>query len=188
MNLLTVLVPPREAVTDLAAALENVQPPPGWRKEPPKRWVLPLAAHPHDDLGVRARYLERTLRGAPAPWMRLAGASRDDRACWVRVEAEPERLLRDLVVAAGGDVETFVPTIAVLRATRRTRSAVAPPLPWVHHRGPVWQPREVVLVVWEPARGGGRYVPAHRVPLTMTESNAFGARLAGRAGAFRRPW
>ena len=106
MNLLTVLVPPREAVTDLAAALENVQPPPGWRKEPPKRWVLPLAAHPHDDLGVRARYLERTLRGAPAPWMRLAGASRDDRACWVRVEAEPERLLRDLVVAAGGDVET----------------------------------------------------------------------------------
>ena len=40
-----------------------------------------------------------------------------------------------------------------------------PSAPWASHEGPWWRPQEVLLMVSEPAKGGFRYRPVHRVPL-----------------------
>ncbi|OLT14597.1 hypothetical protein BJF78_18595 [Pseudonocardia sp. CNS-139] len=75
--------------------------------------------------------------------------------------------LAGLVTAAGGDPGSYVPHVSVLR--RRARpgpGAVTDPRPtWTDHRGPWWQPADVLLVAGEPARGGSRYRPVHRVRL-----------------------
>jgi 2'-5' RNA ligase len=167
MRLFTALWPPAEAVAALLAATAPAAEPPGWRAVDPASWHLTLAFHGEADAGVLARRLDSAAGGAPAPRLRIAGAGAFPGVRWAGVETDaPEELAR-LVTAAGGDQAAFVPHLTVLRRRRRPGPGAHadPPARWASHRGPWWRPGEVLLVASEPARGGSRYRPVHRVPL-----------------------
>ena len=167
MHLFTAVWPAPDAVAALAADTVAAGAPPGWRAPAPASWHVTLAFHGEADPGVLARRLEAAARGAPAPRLRIAGAGAFPGVRWAGVEVEqPERLTR-LVALAGGDPGAFVPHVSVLRLRARPGPRADPdPRPtWAGHRGPWWRPGEVLLVASEPARGGPRYRPVHRVRL-----------------------
>ncbi|HEY4421662.1 MAG TPA: 2'-5' RNA ligase family protein [Pseudonocardia sp.] len=165
MRLFTALWPPAEAVSALVAA--TGVPPSGWRAVEPASWHLTLAFHGEADPGVLARRLDRAAGGLAAPKLRIAGAGSFPGVRWAGVQADaPERL--DLLVrAAGGDPAEFVAHLTVLRRRRRPGQGAdpVPATPWASHEGPWWRAQEVLLMVSEPAKGGARYRPVHRVPL-----------------------
>jgi RNA 2',3'-cyclic 3'-phosphodiesterase len=169
VRLFTALWPAPEAVAALAADTMPAGAPPGWRVPAPASWHVTLAFHGDADPGVLARRLERTARAAMAPRLRIAGAGAFEGVRWAGVEvadADAERLAR-LVMLAGGDPSAFVPHVSVLRLRSRPGPGAEPDpqATWGAHRGPWWRPQEVLLVVSEPARGGSRYRPVHRVRL-----------------------
>lgn len=139
--------------------------PPGWRAVDPASWHVTLAFHGDADPGVHARALDAAARGAEAPALRLAGAGAFDGVRWAGVVSCGP--IAELVRLAGGAPETFVPHVTVWRRRRRPGPAADPdPVPsWAAHEGPWWHPGDVLLVASEPARGGARYRPVHRVPL-----------------------
>lgn len=174
MRLFTALWPPPEAIDALAADVEGVEMggtdgngavPRGWRRTDTATWHITLAFHGEADPGVSARRLERSAHGLPAPRLRLTGAGAFEGIRWAGVEADSS--LDELVTTAGGDVAGFIAHVTVLR--RRPRpgpdAETDPPVAWAAHRGPWWQPGEVLLVASEPGRGGKRYRVVHRVPL-----------------------
>ncbi len=170
MRLFTALWPPAEVVAALAAAMGPDPAPPGWRVADAAGWHVTLAFHGEADPGPLARDLERRVRGAPAPRLRLAGAGSFPGVRWAAVEGD----LSALVAAAGGDPARFVGHVTLLRARKRRGrsergSAVSEPSePWSAHVGPWWRPEEVVLAVSESGRGAPRYRAVHRVPLRTT--------------------
>lgn len=165
MRLFTALWPPAEAVSALVAA--TGEPPPGWRAVDPASWHLTLVFHGEADPGVLARQLDRAAGGLPAPRLRIAGAGAFSGVRWAGVQADAPERLAHLVTAAGGDPAEFVAHLTVLRRRRRPGPAAdpAPAAPWAPHEGPWWRPQEVLLMASEPAKGGSRYRPVHRVPL-----------------------
>jgi 2'-5' RNA ligase len=167
VRLFTALWPPDEAVAALAADTATAGDSPGWRAVDPATWHLTLAFHGEADPGVLARRLDRAARGAPAPRLRIAGAGVFPGVRWAGTEADTPEQLAGLVAAAGGDAVAFVPHLTVLRRRRRPGPGAEedPPVPWAAHSGPWWRPEEVLLVASEPARGGPRYRPVHRVRL-----------------------
>jgi RNA 2',3'-cyclic 3'-phosphodiesterase len=171
VRLFTALWPASEAVAALVADTAPAGVPPGWRAVPPVSWHVTLAFHGEADPGVLARRLEATARGAPAPRLRIAGAGGFPGVRWAGLEtAHPERLAR-LVTLAGGDPRSYVPHVCVLRLRARPGPGADPdPQPsWRGHRGPWWCPADVLLVAGEPARGGPRYRPLHRVRLAVEQ-------------------
>ncbi len=169
MLLFTALWPSEAAVEALAAVVPDV-PSEGWRLACPSTWHVTLAVHGEDQMGPLARRLEAAAYGAPAPRLRMRGAGAFTGARWAGVEAEPGGALAPLVRLAGGTPEGFVAHVTVLRRRIRPgpRFDPQPPTPWADHVGPWWRPVEVLLVASEPARGGVRYRPVHRVPLAPT--------------------
>lgn len=171
VRLFTALWPPAEAVAALAADTAALGAPPGWRVLDPGSWHVTLAFHGQADPGVLARRLESTVRSSQAPLLRIAGAGTFDGVRWAGVEvadaaAGAQRLAR-LVTLAGGDPTAFVPHVSLLRLRRRPGPGADPDpaITWSAHSGPWWRPAEVLLVASEPARGGSRYRPVHRVRL-----------------------
>jgi 2'-5' RNA ligase len=171
VRLFTAVWPAPDAVAALAADTVPSGAPRGWRAMPPSSWHVTLAFHGEADLGVLARRLEVAAREARAPRLRIAGAGAFPGVRWAGLEvADPEQLAR-LVTVAGGDPAKFVPHVSVLRVRSRPGPGadLDPPVTWAAHRGPWWWPGEVLLVASEPARGGSRYRPVHRVRLVVEQ-------------------
>lgn len=170
MRLFTALWPSPEVVEALTAELAAAPqewPPEGWRGIPPSRWHLTLRFHGDADPGALARRLEQRAAGCVAPRLRLAGAGFLPRVAFARVVgADPadDAALAELVAAAGGTPEGFLPHVTVARA-RRGRGWPTGSGPLHRHRGPWWQPSEVHLVSSEQGQGPVRYRVQHRVPL-----------------------
>jgi 2'-5' RNA ligase len=166
VRLFTALWPPAEAVAALAAELP-AEPAAGWRIADTSTWHITLAFHGEAQMGPQARRLEAAAYGAAAPRLRLRGAGAFTGVRWAGVEAEPVAALTALVDLAGGTSAEFVAHVTLLRRRIRPGPHVDsdPPMPWADHVGPWWRPVEVLLVASEPARGGVRYRPVHRVPL-----------------------
>lgn len=141
--------------------------PDGWRRVDPSSWHVTLAFHGEAQMGPLARRLEAAVYGAPSPLLRLRGAGAFAGVRWAGVEAAQAERLAELVGAVGGRPAAFVAHVTVLRMRSRPGPDPGPdpPTPWAEHVGPWWRPPEVLLVASEPARGGVRYRPVHRVPL-----------------------
>ncbi|WP_281689455.1 2'-5' RNA ligase family protein [Pseudonocardia thermophila] len=163
MRLFTALVPPAEAVAQVAAALVGPAPD-GWRLVDPATWHITLAFHGDvDDPAPHLAALDAAA-GLPGPRLRVDGSGAFPGVRWARVVAEPRAALDALVEAVGGDAQGFVPHITVLRRRGRRRPeprAVLPPL-----SGPWWQADEVLLMASELRRDGAVHRIVHRVALT----------------------
>jgi 2'-5' RNA ligase len=148
--------------------------PPGWRAVDPDTWHLTLAFHGDTDPEPLARALDGSVRGLPAPRLRLRGAGSFPGVRWAGVQADPADRLSGLVAAAGGDPAGFVPHITVLRARGRGRGSGSGPASsdpawsdpaWSDYCGPWWRPIEVLLVRSDPGGGRAHYRVVHRAPL-----------------------
>lgn len=183
MRLFTALWPSQEAVDALQADLTAAPqewPPEGWRAIPPSRWHLTLCFHGDADSGTLARQLEQRVAGCLAPRLRLAGAGFLPRVAFARVVgADPsdDAALAELVAAAGGTPDGFLPHVTVARA-RQGRAWPTRAGPLHRHQGPWWQPGEVHLVASEQGQGPVRYRVQHRVPL-LTAAPGRSASAAG---------
>jgi 2'-5' RNA ligase len=168
VRLFTALWPPVEAVTALAAVVPD-GPIDGWRRIDPATWHITLAFHGEAQVEPLAHGLESAVHGAASPRLRLRGAGRFEAVRWAGVQSEPTEALTSLVRLAGGTPAEFVAHVTVLRRRSRSRIDYQPPTQWAGHSGPWWRPTEVLLVASEPAAGGVRYRPVHRVPLAVDD-------------------
>lgn len=169
MRLFTALWPPADAVAHLRAALP-VRWPDGVRPVPPERWHVTLRFSGDDaDAAECARRL-RSVAGAPAPRLRLAGGGAFPGVLWAGVRPRgpaDAAALSALATALGADPARFRPHLSVAR-TRRD----APPDHLPGYRGPLWTAGEVRLVAGERTADGARYrvvdvaalAPARAVP------------------------
>lgn len=170
MRLFTALWVPPAAAAALRVVTPPAAVPPGWRAVDPETWHLTLAFHGEAEPEQLAPALYAAVHGAPAPWLRLAGAGSFRGVYWIGVQARLEQQLAALVDAVGGNLTEFVPHVTLLRRRGRDRRPGPQRPPWSEHRGPWWRPAHVLLVRSEPSRngqgrGGSHYRVVHRVPL-----------------------
>ena len=163
MRLFAALVPPAEAVVEMAAALACPAPA-GWRKVDPATWHVTLVFHGEAEPMVVAAALDEAA-GTPAPRLRIDGTGAFPGVHFARIVAEPVDALHALVTAVGGDPAGFVPHLTVMR--RRGRARLEPPVQLPRLSGPWWQVDEVVLMVSERRPEGPVYAVVHRVPLAV---------------------
>ena len=161
MRLFVAVLPDEAVDAAVDAALERAlrrSPDAGrWRPVAASRRHVTVRFLADADPEVTAADLRQDLAGLPAPVLHLAGAGVLGTALWLGVEpADPAAWAR-LVTAAGGAPAAHVAHLTVARARGRA-PAVPPGLR--EHRGPAWNPRDVVLVA-----SGVPYRVLERFPL-----------------------
>jgi RNA 2',3'-cyclic 3'-phosphodiesterase len=168
VRLFTALWVPPAAAAELRSLITTV--PPGWRAVDPDSWHLTLAFHGEAEPAPLAAALDLAARDTAAPRLRLHGAGSFRGVRWAGVQAQPAEALARLVGAAGGDPDSFVPHVTLLRRRGGTRPSArtepaAHTLPWRALRGTWWQPTDVLVVQSDRQPDGPRYRVVHRVRL-----------------------
>ncbi len=130
MRLFVALVPPADALAELAAAIAALPTTPPVRWTRPEQWHVTLAFLAEVDDRARdalVERLERVARRHPPPTLALAGGGRFGRqVLWTRVEGDPAALRRlaDAVRAAARrcglptDTRPYRPHLTLARAGR----------------------------------------------------------------------
>jgi RNA 2',3'-cyclic 3'-phosphodiesterase len=179
MRMFVALVPPTDALAELAAAVAPLQATPGLRWTRPEQWHVTLAFLAEVDDRTRAALLprlERVARRHAAPTLALAGGGRFGRqVLWTRVDGDRAALRRlaDAVRAAvrrcglPTDARPYRPHLTLARAGGHDLAQAAAALE--RFAGRPWRAADLHLVRSVLGAGPGgtaRHEPIASWPLT----------------------
>ncbi|MQA11871.1 MAG: RNA 2',3'-cyclic phosphodiesterase [Pseudonocardiaceae bacterium] len=176
-RLFTALIPPAEALDDLAGALAGVGSEASTlRWSTREQWHITLGFFGDaDDPEQRIPWLHARVSGLAAPELRLAGVGSFPGVLWVRASPADEHAtgqLLSVAEAAGashaGKRRPFRPHLTIARWKRapgiaRVAASVAEAL--AGYRGPSWRPADVALIRSQPGPEGHSYQVLSRAEL-----------------------
>ena len=179
MRLFVALVPPADALDELAAAVEALRATPGLRWTRPEQWHVTLAFLAEVDERTREALtprLERVARRHAPPTLALAGGGRfGGRVLWTRVDGDRAALRRlaDAVRAAARrcglpvDTRPYRPHLTLARTLARARDPATDLAPLAAaldgFAGRPWSASDLHLVRSVLGAGPGR--TAHHEPV-----------------------
>ncbi|MBB3665086.1 MULTISPECIES: RNA 2',3'-cyclic phosphodiesterase [Prauserella salsuginis group] len=137
----------------------------GLRWTAPEGWHITLGFYGEDEPEARTAWLARRLDGLQAPVLRLAGAGVFPGVLWAGVIVESGQLapLAD-AVRPTGERRRFRAHVTVARGGPRAGlEELASDL--AGHRGPAWEPAEVLLLRSDRGPAGPVYTPVSRFGL-----------------------
>ena len=189
MRLFVALVPPADALAELAAAVEALRATAGLRWTRPEQWHVTLAFLAEVDDRTRAALLprlERVARRHAAPTLALAGGGRFGRqVLWTRVDGDRAALRRlaDAVRAAARrsglptDARPYRPQLTLARASRQAPDLAPLTAALEGFAGRPWQASDLHLVRSVLGAGPGgtaRHEPVASWPLTRDRQSSSG--------------
>jgi 2'-5' RNA ligase len=175
MRLFVALVPPADALAELAAAVDALRATPGLRWTRPEQWHVTLAFLAEVDDRTRAALtprLERVAHRHPPPTLALAGGGRFGRqVLWTRVDGDSAALRRlaDAVRAAARrcglpiDARPYRPHLTLARVSRPATDLTPLAAALDGFAGRPWSASDLHLVRSVLGAGPGR--TAHHEPV-----------------------
>jgi 2'-5' RNA ligase len=181
MRMFVALVPPADALAELAAAIEALDDTAGLRWTRPEQWHVTLAFLAEVDDRTRTALLprlERVARRHPAPTLALVGAGRfGSQVLWTRVDGERPALRRlaDSVRAAARrsgipiDARPYRPHLTLARTRHPAPDLVPLTAALAGFAGRAWRASDLHLVRSVLGKGPGgtaHHEPVASWPLT----------------------
>lgn len=170
MRLFAAIVPPGDALDELAAAVDQARRPSrdAVRWTGRGMWHLTLAFYGNDDLGHRAGWLTERVPGHPPLRLAVSGAGTFTGVLWAGIAGDLAGLGALAEAVGGAEDRPYHPHLTLARWKQRGRPQAAGEVrqALAGFRGRTWPATEVVLMSSALSHQGPTYTVERRFPLS----------------------